>query len=146
MPENNFMLVDSNILVYAYDISEKEKRPKALKIIQSCWEGKLKLCVSVQNLSESFFILTNKVQYPLSVSEAGERVQAIINSSKWKVFVITKEAVSNAIDLSKNHGTVYWDSLIASVMKLNGVSTIYTENTKDFSKIPGVEPINPLKR
>ncbi|MBI2076092.1 MAG: PIN domain-containing protein [Candidatus Aenigmarchaeota archaeon] len=145
MPENSLILVDSNILVYAYDINEKGKRPKALKIIQSCWEGKLKLCVSAQNLSESFFILTNKVQYPLSVAEAGERVQAIINSSKWKVFDITKEAVSNAMVLSKNHGMVYWDSLIASVMKLNGVSTIYTENTKDFSKLPGIEVVNPLR-
>lgn len=145
MTENNLTLVNSNILVYAYDTSEKEKRPKALKIIQSCWEGKLKLCVSAQNLSESFFILTNKVQYPLSVAEAGKRAQAIINSSKWKVFDVTKETVSDAIDLSKNHGTVYWDSLIASVVKLNAVSTIYTENTKDFSKIPSIEAINTLK-
>lgn len=145
MPENSLALVDSNILVYAYDVNEKEKRPKALKIIQSCWERKSSLCVSVQNLSESFFILTNKVQYPLSVQEAGERIQAIISSSNWKVFDITKEAVSNAIRLSEKNRTVYWDSLIASVMKLNDVSTLYTENIKDFSRIPGIYAVNPLK-
>lgn len=144
MPDD-LILVDSNILVYAYDINEKEKRPKALKIIQSCWEGKLKLCVSVQNLSESFFILTNKVQYPLSASEAGERIQSLLDSSKWKVFDITRETVSGAVEISKTHGTVYWDSLTASVMKLNGVSTIYTENTKDFLKIPGINAVNPIK-
>ena len=145
MPENSLALVDSNILVYAYDTNEKEKRPKALRIIQSCWERKSNLCVSVQNLSESFFILTSKVQYPLSIQEAGERIQAIISSSNWKVFDITKEAVSNAIRLSEKHGTVYWDSLIASVMKLNGVSAIYTENIKDFSRIPGICAVNPLR-
>ncbi len=145
MRENSPILVDSNILVYAYDTSEAEKRPRALKIIEECWEGKTELSVSVQNLSELFFILTNKVQYPLSSSEAGERAKAIINSPRWKVFDITRETIPLAVDLSKSHGTSYWDCLIAAVMKQNGVSKIYTENTKDFLKIPGIEAVNPFR-
>ena len=145
MTENSLILVDSNILVYAYDISEKQKRPKALKLIEDCWEGKLKLCVSVQNLSEFFYVLTNKVQYPLSSTETGERVNAILNSPKWQVFSITKEVISEAIALCKRYGINYWNSLIVAVMKRNRISKIYTENTRDFLKVAGIEVINPLK-
>jgi predicted nucleic acid-binding protein len=30
-------------------------------------------------------------------------------------------------------------------MKENGINKIYTENEKDFKKIPGIKVINPLK-
>jgi len=38
-----------------------------------------------------------------------------------------------------------WDSLIAETALENGIVKIYTENLKDFKKIPGLKVVNPME-
>ncbi len=61
MTENNeIQLLDSNILIYAYDSSEKEKYKIAKNLLADCWKRKKIYALSVQNLSELFIITTKK--------------------------------------------------------------------------------------
>ncbi len=53
---------------------------------------------------------------------------------------------SSATKKSAYQGTPFWDALIAETMLENGVSTIYTENEKDFKKMRGINAINPFKQ
>ena len=39
MSEDNFQFVDTNILIYAFDISTGEKYQKALTLVQNFWEN-----------------------------------------------------------------------------------------------------------
>ena len=53
-------LIDTNILVYAYDVSETTKHPIARDILTQIWnEGGGVVCV--QNLMEFFVVITRKV-------------------------------------------------------------------------------------
>jgi predicted nucleic acid-binding protein len=66
MNGNDEYLVDTNILVYAYDTSEVDKHTKAKEIVERVWnEGGG--VVTVQNLGEFVFIITRKVKTPISV-------------------------------------------------------------------------------
>ena len=132
---------DSNILIYAYTTDEREKHLRAIKLLEKINEGKIQGFLSIQNINELFFVLTKK-RYK-SIKEAEEIVNSIINSNKWIIKEITKETTKLAIELSKDKKSHYWDNLISANLILNGVSKIYTENTKDF-KSSLIKPINPF--
>lgn len=98
----------------------------------------------VDILAETFFVLTRKLKNPLSAVDAEAIVNGIIDSVNWKKIIYTHETVKKAMSSSKNNGTGVWDALIAETALENGIRKIYTENTKDFNKIPSLKIINPF--
>jgi predicted nucleic acid-binding protein len=56
-------LIDTNVLVYAYDISEKVKRRIARALLDEVWDQGGGV-VTLQNLSEFFVVVTKKVENP----------------------------------------------------------------------------------
>ncbi len=138
-------LLDSNILIYAYDSSEKEKHVIAKNLLADCWKRKKIYALSVQNLSELFFITTKKITNPVKPDEMKKNIQDIISFSNFNILDINKNSILTAMDISSEIGISYWDALIASVMKENHIHTIVTENDKDFRKIHWIKVINPFK-
>ncbi len=138
------ILIDTNILVYAYDDFEKEKREKCSQILDGVFSGKIKACVSNQILAELFFVLTRNMKKPLDSETAQQIVDSIIGSEKWSKINYDYKTIKNAIELVKRFGVSIWDGVIAATMIENNVFTIYTENEKDFEKVRGIEAINPL--
>ncbi len=51
--------------------------------------------------------------------------------------------VADALVLAEGKKRLFWDALLASTMKRNFVTTIITENTKDFKELE-VKVVNPL--
>jgi len=51
-----------------------------------------------------------------------------------------------AISLNSQYGIQFWDALLVATMQRHGITTIFTENTGDFEKCPGIKAVNPLKR
>jgi predicted nucleic acid-binding protein len=141
---DDIALLDTNILVYAYDISEGDKNPFCRELVKRCWEGEVKYAVSLQNLSEFFVVVTSKVENPMTARQARERVSRIIGFANWVKLVPDTETVLSAMDINSKYGVHYWDSLIAATMRQNGISRIITENTGDFEKVPWLEVINPF--
>jgi predicted nucleic acid-binding protein len=76
--------LDTNILVYAYDVSEKRRCEIAKALVDEVWDSGGGM-VTLQNLSEFFFAVTRKVQKPVSVADAKTIVSDILRSSRWIV-------------------------------------------------------------
>ena len=145
MTENSqIQLLDSNILIYAYDSSEKERHVIAKGLLADCWKRKKIYALSVQNLSELFVITTKKITSPIKPEEMKKNIQDINSFSNFNILTINKNNILSAIDISSEHNISYWDALIASVMKENHIYSIITENDKDFKKIPWLKVINPF--
>jgi len=53
-------LIDTNILVYAYDESEGKKHEICKGLIDECWRLRKKYSISIQNLSEFYVVITKK--------------------------------------------------------------------------------------
>ena len=137
-------LIDTNVLVYAYDADAGYKRKTALNLLNLCWQGRLRHAVSLQNLSEFFVIVTKKIKRVLNRDEAGVVVKDILDFQGFAKLIITPETLSKAINIHIITGCPYFDSLIAATMLENGITRICTENTKDFNKVEGIKAVNPF--
>ena len=141
---DDIALIDTNLIVYSYDTSDKKKHETCKNLVEAAFKGEAPLAVSNQILAETFFVLTQKLKNPSSSEDAEAIVDGIIDSINWKKINYTDETVKKAIILSRNHSIGLWDSLIAETSLENGIKKIYTENVKDFRKIPGLRAVNPF--
>lgn len=139
------IFVDTNILVYAFDESEKPKRKKAKNIVKEITIGKIKGIVSNQILGELFVVLTKKIEKPVPQNQAQIIINGIIDSQNWKKITYTPNTISKAIETSIKEKTHFWDTVITETMLENKIYTLLTENTKDF-KNKKIEAINPFKQ
>ncbi|HLC36712.1 MAG TPA: PIN domain-containing protein [archaeon] len=137
--------IDTNLIVYAYDVGEPKKMNLALKLLTNIASGEMKACISNQILAEFFSVSTVKAKFPFTKQEAIQTIEELNSLKNLKKLVYSNETVLSAAKTSMQHSVSIWDALIAETMKENNVHTIYTENTKDFSKIPGINAVNPFK-
>ena len=142
MAENS--LLDTNVLVYAYDVSETRRRVIAKGLVDDVWDAGGGV-LTLQNLSEFFFAVTRKVQKRVPVVDAKTIVSDILHSSRWMVIDRNAGTVMKAMELVESVRAPFWDALIAACMLEHGIEVIVTENEKDFKHIPGLTVINPFK-
>lgn len=138
-------LIDTCIIVYAYDLSDKEKRAKCKVLVESGFKGDAELAVSNQILAELFIVLTKKIEKPISIKNAKTIIEGIIESNNWIKIDYNSNTIKKAIlQLEKTKNAHFWDAVIAETMLENQIREIYTENIKDFKKFPGIKAINPM--
>lgn len=132
--------VDTNILVYSYDISAGEKHAAAKDVLNELWETGNGL-VSTQVLQEFFVTVTRKIFKPMDAAVAKEIVKDLL---KWKVVTVSGGLIVDAIELQQKYKYSFWDSLIIASGIHGGASTILSEDLSDKQKIKGVVIKNPL--
>jgi predicted nucleic acid-binding protein len=135
------ILVDTNILVYAYDADAAEKHVKAKEMIDTLWEYSRGV-LPTQVLAEFFITITRKVKQPLSVADARDIIEDY--RSAWAIFPTTPDTVLLAIDGVQRHQFSFWDSMIWASAVINGISKIFTEDMQHGQTFEGVRIENPL--
>ena len=138
-------LIDTNILVYAYDESEGKKHEICKRLIDECWRLREKYSISIQNLSEFYVVITKKIENPVPMEMAKEIIEDIIEFQNWILMDYDPRTILSAIELNRVYKVHYWDALIAATMRENKIFSIYTEDG-DFKNIPWLNVINPLER
>jgi predicted nucleic acid-binding protein len=138
--ENSFL--DTNILLYAYDYSAGEKHLISKKMVLEGMQGQPKWTISSQILGEFLSISLYSPEY--KKDEIKKAAQEIIELNSWKKISYTEKTIEKAAQKYED-GMHFWDLVIAQTMLENGITTIYTENTKDFSKIKGIKAVNPFR-
>lgn len=136
-------LIDTNILVYAIDTSERQKHEVSKNILKQIWiEGGGVVCL--QNLMEFFVVITKKVENPVDLGKAKTIVEDFMKSDNWKIIDRDEDTFSNAMSLVSKHNIHLWDAIIAACMKENDITEIVTENEKDFVKIEDIKVTVPF--
>lgn len=130
-------LIDTNILIYAFDGTDITKQRIAKDLLKPCWEKKKTFSISTQNLAE--FIYTCKRLKNITPEEAAQVVKDILNWPYWKIISYNEGTLKKAIN---NEGNIF-DSLILETALENNVKAIITENEKDF-KTNKIKIINPF--
>ena len=139
-------MLDSNVLVYAFDNGTELHHKLAGDLLENLLEGTFKAAVSTQILSEFLVTVTAErkqavVNSPMSVQEAQGIIEDLLTIRHLKVFDLKPEHCRRC-PLNYPQRPVTWDCLIAAVMKANNVSLIYTWD-KDFQKIDCINALNP---
>lgn len=135
-------LVDTNVLVYAYDPSAPDKQERAIEVLGLLAEAGFG-ALSSQVLAEFFVIATRKIPNPLSLEEAERSVSNYLRS--WPVFDLTGLIVAEAIRGVCGRSLSYWDAQIWATAKLNQIPRVLTEDFAGGSTIEGVTFVNPFE-
>lgn len=134
------LFLDTNILIYAYDISAGKKHDIAVKIVMDLWDSGYG-CISTQVLQEFFINITAKIQKPLDVDTAKELIRDFL---KWNVVINDGESILEAIDFRKKYKYSFWDSMIIQAAVKGGAKVLLSEDLSDGHIIRGVQIKNPF--
>lgn len=139
MPEDRAFL-DTNILIYAHDISAGKKYEQAQKIVMDLWQSGLGV-LSVQVLQEFFVSVTSKIPKPLDTESAREIVKDLI---RWDIVINDKESILSAIDLHRHYEYSFWDSMIIQAAIKGNAAVLLSEYFSHGQTINGLQIKNPF--
>ena len=135
------VFVDTNVLVYARDASEPEKRPLARAWIDHLWEtrqGRL----SVQVLHELYVTVTRKLQPGLTPAQARAEVDDLL---AWRPEPVGPQAVRDAWAMEDRFGLSYWDALIVASARSAGCRVLLTEDLQHGQELDGLRVVDPFR-
>ena len=139
MKEDNVFL-DTNILVYAYDVSSGRKHDIAKNIVADLWNLRTGV-LSIQVLQEFFINVTKKIPKPLDIKTARDIIRDFL---LWEVADNDGELMLAAIDVQMKYHFSFWDSLIIAAAIKSGASMLLTEDLNNGQIIDGVLIKNPF--
>jgi predicted nucleic acid-binding protein len=135
------ILLDTNILVYAYDRREPVKRDAALALARALAHTG-EVAVTTQVLSELFWTISRSIPDPLPAADAARSVRR--HAATWHVVDVTADTVREALRGAEQHGLPYWDALIWAAARLAGIPVVLSEDFQDGREIDGVAFQNPF--
>ena len=138
MTDRSFL--DTNILVYAYDVREPIKQAQAREILKQGIEDETAV-LSVQVIGEFFTVVTRRIPNPLSVEEAEEVLNLL---SILPIIDLDFRMVRHAIEIHRQHGIAYWDALIVAAAHRAECTHILTEDLSTGQAYEGVVVVNPF--
>lgn len=136
------VFVDTNVLVYARDLSEPEKQARAAGWIAALWEtrrGRL----SWQVLQEYYVTMTRKLDPPRDKEAVREDVLSL---RSWKPIDRDFEAMELAWAIQDRHGLSWWDALIVAAAIGSNCRWLLTEDLQAGQEIMGVTVVDPFER
>jgi len=134
------IFIDTNILVYAFDSSEKEKQDIAQKLLNK--EGIIgEITLSTQVLQEFFVIVTRKLKEPLSIEDASKTIQFF---SVYPLVQISPKLILKAIERHQNESFSFWDALIVEAALQVDCKILFSEDMQDERQIGRLKIINPF--
>jgi predicted nucleic acid-binding protein len=131
--------LDTNILVYAVDDAEPEKRDMARRALASREYGELVL--STQILGEFYVTVTRKLAEPMPEAKA---VEALDRLALLPVVNIDTVLVKRAVQISRSARLSYWDGLVVAAAAHSGCGRLLSEDLNDGQDIDSVRIENPL--
>jgi predicted nucleic acid-binding protein len=135
------VLIDTNLLVYLYDVHSPKKAAQArlvLEHLELTRTGRL----GVQSLAEFLHVSTRKLDPPLSWAEAITQVGLF--TRMWPVFELTPLIVLEAGRGARDYNLPYYDAQIWAAARLNQVTVIFSEDFNPGQVLEGVRFVNPF--
>jgi len=138
-PQVQYFL-DTNILVYAYDLSAGQKQKLAVQLMESCWENE-NGCLSLQVLQEFFVTVTRKLAMPLDHQTAQ---QIVADLAQWHLHTPKASDLLQAIDLQRDCQLSLWDAQIVQSAASLGCRQLLSEDLNHGQVYGDVQVINPF--
>jgi predicted nucleic acid-binding protein len=141
MADDALTFVDTNVLVYAHDASEKVKQPQARAALEALWasgDGVL----STQVLQEFYAVVTGRQRIAMRPAEAREIVALY---STWPIVTLDPVIILAATRLHEDRSISLWDALILEAARVAGATRVLSEDLADVQEIDGVRIVDPFR-
>lgn len=133
--------IDTNILLYDIDDSDKDKHAIATDMVRKALETD-RFCISYQVVQECLSAGLRKAHIPLTPTLA----QAYLNTvllPLWRVHP-SKALYQQGIDIQARYQFSFYDSLIVAAALEAGCKTLYSEDLQDGQRIEHLTIRNPF--
>jgi len=138
--KNQKHFVDTNIFLYAYDLSTPEKGNKAKQLISALWDSGQGV-ISIQVLQELYVNMTRKLPNPITPELAA---QIITDLGQWHLHNPSLADLQRAIELEKEHSISFWDAMIVSSAQQMSCNVLWTEDLNSGQYIDDLVIRNPF--
>lgn len=137
MPAERFL--DTNILLYGYDLDAPEKRHVAQSIIEQAWFQIGRTAISVQVLQEFHVNFVRK-------GHSAEQAAALVTDfSHWPIIDNTLAVFRHGLSLQSRWQLSLWDAMILAAAQASGARELISEDLNHGHDYGGVRVVNPFK-
>jgi len=133
--------VDTNVLVYARDLSEDAKQPLAQRWLEHLWRSRTGR-VSVQVLQEYYQVVTRRLKPGLPAADARQDVRDL---QLWHPQTIDAAVIERAWDLEDRFQLSWWDALIVGACQTAGCPYLLSEDLQSGQLLGTVEVVDPFR-
>ncbi|MFN8387032.1 MAG: PIN domain-containing protein [Anaerolineales bacterium] len=137
------VLLDTNVLVYAFDRGEQKKRELAMQLVLDLQQNAVG-CLSVQSLSEFFHAVTRGTKPKLSVDEALQSVQEYLLA--FPIYFLAPSVVLEAARGVRDYSLSFYDAQLWAIALINDVPVIFSEDFQDGQVLEGIRFVNPFAK
>jgi predicted nucleic acid-binding protein len=134
------VFVDTNILIYAYDLASGVKRQRAAEAVKALWDTGNGV-LSTQVLQEFYVNVTRKIGHPVTPDKARSILGTYL---AWQVEMIKPDSILRASEIQERHKISFWDAMIVVAAIQSGAKKIITEDLNHGQLIEGVLIENPF--
>ena len=135
--------LDTNIFVYSFDETARDKQQKAQELIKSSLKTGFGY-ISFQVIQEFFNVATRKFEVPMPLLNSKEYLDKVF--MQLEVIYPDSDFMKTALDIASTTGYSFYDSLIISAALKAGCDTLYTEDLQDGQQIRSLTISNPFIR
>jgi predicted nucleic acid-binding protein len=136
MPADRFL--DTDILLYAYDLDAPTKRSVAMAIVEEAWRQPARTALSVQVLQE-FHVNFVRSGHPLA-----EATLIVGDFSSWMVVENSLALFQRGLWLQSRWQISLWDAMILAAAESSGSRELLTEDLNHGQNYGQVCVINPF--
>jgi predicted nucleic acid-binding protein len=133
--------IDTNVLIYAYDIDAMAKNEAAKMVLRELWSERTGV-LSMQVLQEFYINVTRKIASPLSKDLA----RTVVSSYAIWCMETTPAEVTAAFRIEDESQIGFWDAMIVSAAVKSGARRILSEDLNAGQRIAGILIENPFVR
>lgn len=130
--------LDTNILLYAYDLDARVSRETALRLVEEGWSEPTRTAISVQVLQE-LHVNLEKRGVPHSQS-----VRIVRDYSAWIVVETSLSLLQSGLSEQARWKISFWDALILAAARKAGAGQLITEDLNHGQDYDGINVINPF--
>ncbi len=135
-------LVDTNIVVYAYDLDDPVKHAIAVALMERLADqGRLVLSSQVFN---EFCSVMMKPSRPGRLDPDQLSILLRRLESLGEVVPVTSSMTFRALEAIQRNGLSFWDALIWAAAAENDLPVVYTEDFQAGRVVEGVRFVNPF--
>lgn len=133
-------LLDTNVLVYAYDVSDPAKQTVAQELVKKAIAGEM--VISIQVLGEFAATLLHKVSPPARPEDVIALLDAL---APIKLVVPDGDIVRRAVEARSAYGLHFYDGMIVAAAERAKCGCIWSEDLNAGQQYFGVTVVNPFK-
>jgi predicted nucleic acid-binding protein len=135
------LIVDTNVLVYAFDVDEGQKCTRAREVLRQL-RTRGSAALTTQVLGEFYSVVVRR--FPAVMSSVVAARHTAQWGSTFAVYDTSHAVVEEALRGVVRYGFSYYDAQIWACARLNQIPVILSEDFSDGATIEGVRFVNPF--